>query len=171
MAKSRELLITLGADTTRFSQKVKRAKDLTKELDAQFGLASSSSEKFENSLEGIAKKTEYYGTKIKIANQLSKAHVDRLKETREELDRANKEFERCSKRVEELNDQIKKAKENNEPYANLEKQLEGATQELTKATKEVRTFNNRMIDSKKGYAEVQTEMQKYQKEIVETTEK
>lgn len=171
MAKSRELLITLGADTTRFSQKVKRAKDLTKELDAQFGLASSSSEKFENSLEGIAKKTEYYGTKIKIANQLSKAHVDRLKETREELDRANKEFERCSKKVEELNNQIKKAKENNEPYANLEKQLEGATQELTKATKEVRTFNNRMIDSKKGYAEVQTEMQKYQKEIVETTEK
>ena len=34
MAKSnRQLLITLGADTTTFSQKVKRAKDLTKELD------------------------------------------------------------------------------------------------------------------------------------------
>lgn len=171
MAKSRELLITLGADTTRFSQKVKRAKDLTKELDAQFGLLSSSSNKFENSLEGLAKKSDYYGTKIKIANELSKAHITRLKETQEELDRANKEYERCSKKVEELNEQIKQAKENKTSYADLEKQLEGATQELTKATKEVRTYNNRMIDSKKGLAEVQTEMQNYQREIVETTEK
>ena len=88
MAKSRELLITLGADTTRFSQKVKRAKDLTKELDAQFGLLSSSSNKFENSLDGLAKKSEYYGTKIKIANELSKAHIARLKETQEELNRS-----------------------------------------------------------------------------------
>lgn len=171
MAKSRELLITLGADTTRFSQKVKRAKDLTKELDAQFGLLSSSSNKFENSLEGLAKKSDYYGNKIKIANELSKAHIARLKETQEELDRANEEYERCSKKVEELNEQIKQAKENKTPYADLEKQLEGATQELTKATKEVRTFNNRMIDSKKGYAEVQTEMQNYQREIVETIQK
>ena len=171
MAKSRELLITLGADTTRFSQKVKRAKDLTKELDAQFGLLSSSSNKFENSLDGLTKKSDYYGKKIKIANELSKAHIARLKETQEELDRANKEYERCSKKVEDLNEQIKNAKENKTPYADLEKQLEGATQELTKATKQVRTHTNQMISTKKGYAEVETEMQKYQKEIVETVQK
>lgn len=171
MAKSRELLITLGADTTRFSQKVKRAKDLTKELDAQFGLLSSSSKNFENSLEGLAKKSDYYGNKIKIANELSKAHIARLKDTQEELNRANKEYERCSKKVEELNEQIQKAKNNKTPYADLEKQLEGANQELTKATKQVRIFTNQMIGTKKGYAEVETEMQNYQREIVETTEK
>lgn len=171
MAKSRELLITLGADTTRFSQKVKRAKDLTRQLDADFKLLSSSSEKFESSLEGLAKKSDYYGNKIKIANELSKAHITKLKETQEELNKANEEYERCSKKVEELNEQIKQAKDNKTPYDNLEKQLEGATQELTKATKQVRVHTNQMISTKKSYAEVETELQNYQRELVETIQK
>ena len=65
MAKSnRQLLITLGADTTTFSQKVKRAKDLTKELDSNFKLLSSSSKNFDKSMDGLAKKQEYLKVKI-----------------------------------------------------------------------------------------------------------
>ena len=72
MAKSnRQLLITLGADTTTFSQKVKRAKDLTKELDSNFKLLSSSSEGFEKSLDGLGKKQDYLNEKIKVATTLN----------------------------------------------------------------------------------------------------
>ena len=81
MAKSnRQLLITLGADTTTFSQKVKRAKDLTKELDSNFKLLSSSSKNFDKSLDGLAKKQDYLNDRIKVSTTLNDVYNDRLKE-------------------------------------------------------------------------------------------
>ena len=58
-SNSRELLITLGADTTSFEKQIKRARDITKALDSQFNLLASSSKDFEKSLEGLSKKIIY----------------------------------------------------------------------------------------------------------------
>lgn len=171
MANNRELLITLGADTTKFTQKVKRAKDLTKELDSQFKLLSSSSKDFEQSTQGLAQKQQYLGNKLKVASEHAKAHIQRLKESQEELTQATAKHKEYSEELENLQKKYKDLKETDAGYEAAQKEIEGVQQKLSSATTEVRRHTDRILDSRKSYNLIQAEMQGTQKEISEITEK
>ena len=173
MARSnRELLITLGADTTSFSQKVKRAKDLTKELDSNFKLLSSSSRDFENSLNGLAEKQDYLSDRMKIANKLSDVYNERLKEQQELLDNTKRATAKLSKEVE---GQVKELKEvqamcekGSKEWNDWQKEIDKVTQELSQNEKEVKKYQDRVIALNTAINKNQTEIQKMNAELSET---
>ena len=173
MAKSnRQLLITLGADTTTFSQKVKRAKDLTKELDSNFKLLSSSSKNFDKSLDGLAKKQDYLNDRIKVSTTLNDVYNDRLKEQQELLKNSQQAVQRLSKEVdgqvkelEEVRDMCEKG---SKEWKDWQKEIDAVRDELSQNEKECKKYQDRVIALNTAINKNQTEIQKMNGELAET---
>lgn len=172
---NKELMITLGLDASSYSQNVRRAKDLNKELDSSWKLLNSSSEKFENSLQGLGKKQEYLSDKVKVATGLTEVYSKRLKECQDELDASTEEYNKNKKSVESLTEQMNKLKdasqENSAEYAVLAKTLKEKTQLLDKAEKSMALYNRRILEAKNGYNESQASVQRFNREIELTSQK
>lgn len=173
MAKSnRQLLITLGADTTTFSQKVKRAKDLTKELDSNFKLLSSSSKNFDKSLDGLAKKQDYLNDRIKVSTTLNDVYNDRLKEQQELLKNSQQAVQKLSKEVdgqvkelEEVRDMCEKG---SKEWKDWQKEIDAVRDELSQNEKECKKYQDRVIALNTAINKNQTEIQKMNGELAET---
>lgn len=87
-SNNKELLITLGADTTSYTDKIRRAKDITKELESEFELLSGSSKNFESSVQGLAAKEDLLSKKLKVSKEALKAHNQYLRESEQEYKKA-----------------------------------------------------------------------------------
>lgn len=168
MAKSnRELLITLGADTTTFSQKVKRAKDLTKELDSNFKLLSSSSKDFDKSLDGLGKKQDYLNDKIKVANTLHEVYNERLADQQDRLNKSTKAMKELEKELEDLKD-IQQHSLDPQEWKDWQKEIEKVEDELSQVKKETKKFQDAVISVNTAINKNQTEIQKMNGELTET---
>ena len=160
MAKSnRELLITLGADTTKFQQRIKRAKDLTKELDSNFKLLSSSSKNFESSLDGLAQKCKYLEERIQVANTATDEYNRRLKEQQEMLNNAKSKFDMIQNELKEMEECQKRSTDAAE-WQQWQTEIDKSKQELEQVTNEMRTFQNAIISTNTAFNKNQTELQK-----------
>lgn len=168
MAKSnRQLLITLGADTTTFSQKVKRAKDLTKELDSNFKLLSSSSKDFDKSIDGLAKKQDYLNDKIKVATTLNDVYNDRLADQQDRLNKSMKSMQGLEKELEDLKDVQKRSLDPAEWDA-WQKEIDKVEDELKQVKKETKSFQDSVIGLNTAIDKNQTDIQKMNGELAET---
>lgn len=168
MAKSnRQLLITLGADTTTFSQKVKRAKDLTKELDSNFKLLSSSSKDFENSIDGLAKKHDYLNDRIKIATTLNDAYIERLADQKDRLDKSTKSMQKLEKELKELKE-VQEDSLDTAEWDAWQKEIDAVEDELAQVKKETKSFQDSIIGLNTAMNKNQTEIQKMNAELAET---
>lgn len=171
MAKSnRELLITLGADTTKFQQRIKRAKDLTKELDSNFKLLSSSSKNFESSLDGLAQKCKYLEERIQVANTATDEYNRRLKEQQEMLNNAKSKFDMIQNELKEMEECQKRSTDAAE-WQQWQTEIDKSKQELEQVTNEMRTFQNAIISTNTAFNKNQTELQKMNSELAETKTK
>ena len=168
MAKSnRQLLITLGADTTTFSQKVKRAKDLTKELDSNFKLLSSSSKDFDKSLDGLAKKQDYLNDKIKVATTLNDVYNERLADQQDRLKKSTESMKKLEKELEDLKDVQKRSLDTAEWDA-WQKEIDKVEDELAQVKKETKSFQDSVIGLNTAINKNQTNVQKMNAELAET---
>ena len=165
---NRELMITLGLDTSSYSQNVKRAKDLNKELDSSFKLLSSSSEKFEDSIQGLGKKQDYLEEKLKVATGLTQVYSDRLKESQKALHEATQKSAKHKAEIESLNKSYEEGSIDQETY---KEKLKSATQQFDKAEKAIATHNKRILEAKVGYNQTQTAMQELTKQSALVAEK
>ena len=166
MAK-RELLVTLGLDATTYAQEIRRANQLNKELDNAFKLLSSSSEGFEKTLEGLGKKQDYLGKKMKVATELSDVYTKRINESKQALDETIKKSEEYKKTLDELN----KKKEEGAQLTKEEKKTLKETQQLyDKAQKSIVTYNTRISEGIQGYEKTQTALQDMSRELAKTAE-
>ena len=160
MAKSnRELLITLGADTTTFSQKVKRAKDLTKELDSNFKLLSSSSKNFEKSIDGLGKKQEYLNDKVKVATTLNDVYIERLKDQQDSLNKSTQAMEKLVNELEELKD-VQKDSLDTAEWDAWQKEIDKVEDELAQVRKETKNFQDSVINLNTAIDKNQADIQK-----------
>lgn len=168
MAKSnRQLLITLGADTTTFSQKVKRAKDLTKELDSNFKLLSSSSKDFDKSLDGLAKKQDYLNDKIKVATTLNDVYNERLADQQDRLNKSTQSMKKLEKELEELKDVQQRSLDPKE-WKDWQTEIDKVEDELAQVRKETKHFQDAVISVNTAINKNQTEIQKMNGELAET---
>ena len=168
MAKSnRQLLITLGADTTTFSQKVKRAKDLTKELDSNFKLLSSSSKDFDKSLDGLAKKQDYLNDRIKVANTLNDVYNKRLADQQDRLNKSTESMKKLEKELEDLK-QVQQRSLDTKEWQDWQKEIDKVEDELKQVTKETKGFQDNVISLHTAINKNQTEIQKMNGELSET---
>lgn len=168
MAKSnRQLLITLGADTTTFSQKVKRAKDLTKELDSNFKLLSSSSRDFDKTLDGLGKKQDYLNDKIKVATTLNDAYNERLADQQDRLNRSTESMKKLEKELKDLKDVQQRSLDPQE-WSDWQKEIEKVEDELAQVRKETKNFQDAVISVNTAINKNQTEIQKMNGELAET---
>lgn len=166
MAK-RELLVTLGLDATTYAQEIKRANQLNKEFDNAFKLLSSSSEGFEKTLEGLAKKQDYLADKMKLATELSDTYTKRIKESKEALDETIKQSEKYKKTLDELNEK----KDKGITLSKQEKQTLKETQQLyDKAQKSIVTYNTQISEATQGYDKTQTKLQELNREFTKSVE-
>ena len=165
---NRELMITLGLDTSSYSQNVRRAKDLNKELDSSFKLLSSSSEKFEDSIDGLSKKQNYLEEKLKVATGLTQVYSDRLKESQKALHDATQKSAKHKSEIESLNKSLKEGSIDQQTY---KEKLKSATQQFDKAEKAINIHNKRILEAKVGYNQTQIAMQDLTKQSVLVTEK
>lgn len=165
---NRELMITLGLDTSSYSQNVKRAKDLNKELDSSFKLLSSSSEKFEDSIEGLSKKQDYLEEKLKVATGLTQVYSDRLKESQKAIHEATQKSAKHKSEIENLNKSLEEGSIDQETY---KEKLKSATQQFDKAEKAIATHNKRILEAKIGYNQTQTAMQELTRQSALVAEK
>lgn len=165
---NRELMITLGLDTSSYSQNVKRAKDLNKELDSSFKLLSSSSEKFEDSIEGLSKKQDYLEEKLKVATGLTQVYSDRLKESQKALHDATQKSAKHKAEIENLNKSYEEGSIDQETF---KEKLKSATQQFDKAEKAIVTHNKRILEAKNGYNLTQVAMQDLTKQSALVAEK
>lgn len=172
---NKELMITLGLESSSYSQQVKKAKDLNKELDSSFKLLSSSSDKFENSIEGLGKKQEYLSKKMEVASQLTDTYAKRISESQDALNKARKDSEEYSVEVERLS-KIQERVANNlgkesRLYEEVSKKLKEKTQLLDKANKSIIANDKRVSEATIGYNQTQESMQKLGREATLTAEK
>ena len=168
MAKSnRQLLITLGADTTTFSQKVKRAKDLTKELDSNFKLLSSSSKDFDKSLDGLAKKQDYLNDKIKVATTLNDVYNDRLADQQDRLNKSTESMKKLEKELQDLKDVQQRSLDPQE-WKDWQTEIDKVEDELAQVRKETKHFQDAVISVNTAISKNQTEIQKMNGELAET---
>lgn len=168
MAKSkRELLITLGADTTTFAQKVKRAKDLTKELDSNFKRLASSNKEFESSLDGLAQKQDYLTERMEVARSASDAYNDKLKEQQEMLNVATQKFDDLQDELKDL-EECQKNSTSNEEWQKWQTQIDKTKTEIEATQKEMRTFQNSIISVNTAFNKNQTEINKMNNNLAET---
>lgn len=168
MAKSnRELLITLGADTTTFSQKIKRAKDLTKELDSNFKMLSSSSKDFDKSVDGLAKKQDYLNDRIRVATTLNDVYNERLKEQQDLLKKSTQSMETLQKELKDLEDAQKRSTSKQE-WEDWQKEIDNTKDELKQIQKETKHFQDNVISVNTAISKNQTELQKMNSELAET---
>lgn len=169
---SRELLVTLGADTTTFSQKIKRAKDLTKELDSNFKMLASSSKDFEQSIEGLGKKQQYLADRIQVASSASRAYTEKMAEQKAMLDNVSEECEKYTRQQKALSMALEKAKENgmqsSHAYKQMAEQLAVVEERQEKYIKEVKTHTDRMIHLRREYDANQASIQKMNRELTQT---
>ena len=170
MSNTRELMVTLGADTSSYTDKMKRARELTRALESEFKALASSSEKFENSIEGLAKKQSLYNDKIKLSNQLMDANQQRLKETREELEKSNKEYDEAIKKRDKLKQAISKAAKGSNEEKALTKELEKVQQIIDKSEKDIKRYNSRLINTEKSMDDISASTQQWTREMAKARE-
>lgn len=168
---NKELLITLGLDSSSYTQNVKRAKDLTKELDSSFKLISSSTENFEKSIEGLTKKKEYLVQRIKIANGQTEVYSQRIKESKEEIKKLTSVTDELSRELAQQKEQFSKLKSTDAGYKEKKKEIEGLVQQIDKCEKAMSIHNKRILEAKKGFNETQIAIQQMNREISATDEK
>ena len=172
---NKELMVTLGLDASSYSQNVKRAKDLNKELDSSWKLLTSSSEKFEKSVQGLGKKQDYLSDKIKVANGLSEVYAKRLAESQEALEDAKQKSQQYGSEVERLNTLkesiLKNLGSESKMYQAVSEKIKANTQLYDKANKAIEVNNKRILEAKTGYNETQASLQALGKEVTFTAEK
>lgn len=167
---NKELLISLGLDATSYTQGIQRVKNETRELDSEWKLASASSENFEESLDGIAKKQEYLAKRIELMSEASDIYSNRLKTVQENLLQQSESYQK-------LSEQLQKAKESQQAFnegvagaKDYSEVIKSLQQQVDKAGKAIVKCNKQILDSSKGYNEAQTSIQEMNKEIVKTQE-
>lgn len=172
---NKELMITLGLESSSYSQQVKKAKDLNKELDSSFKLLSSSSDKFENSIQGLGKKQEYLAKKMEVASQLTDTYAKRIKESKEALDKARQDSEKYTTEIERLSKIQERVAENlgkeSRLYEATSQKIKEKTQLLDKANKAIIANDKRVSEATVGYNQTQESMQKLGREATLTAEK
>ena len=168
---NKELLITLGLDSSSYSQNVRKAKDLNKELDSSFELLSSSSEKFEDSLKGLGKKQDYLSDKIKIANGLTEVYSKKLKEVEAELKNATNNSHIYGKAMEEIQKKMAGVEKGSDAWKVLNAELTKNKQLFDKANKAVTANSKLMLTLQNEYNKVQTSVQELGREYTLTGEK
>ena len=163
-----DLLITLGMDSSSYTQNVKRAKDVTKELDSNLKLASSSVDKFESTIEGLSKVHQILADKIKVATKESDAHSKRIKESSEQIKIHKELSEQLTKEFTKQKQKLDELKKGDPGFKEQKKHVEGLQQQIDKANKNLNNHIRNLIKAKQGYNESQTAIQKFNREIVET---
>lgn len=165
---NKQLLITLGLDSTSYTKNVKKAKDNLKELDSQFDVLSSSTEKYEKSLSGLESKQENLNNKIKMATGLSELHSQRIEESTKALNKSQQEVADFSKKLGELKKELEtleKTGKGTKTFEQLQKEIKGTQQQLDKATKSVETHSKRLTKANTDYNQTQVSIQKMTKEL------
>lgn len=172
---NKELMITLGLDSSSYTQNVRKAKDLNKELDSSFNLLKSSSEKFEDTLSGLGKKQDYLANKMKVASQLTEVYAKRITETQTAVDKAKKDSETYAEKLEKLNAVKEKlsatSSAESKSYQACLQGIKSYTQLLDKANKAVTANEKRLSEARNGYNETQIAMQSLGREATLTAEK
>lgn len=172
---NKELMITLGLDATSFTQKVKKAKDLNKELDKSFELLASSSKNFENSMQGLGKKQDYLNQKIKLASAEADIYAERLQECQEALQDSvadTTHYAEQLKRLERQQEAVGKALgTTSKEYLAITEKVKSMTQLLDKANKAWITNDKRVTEASVGYKNAQISVQGLTRDLTLTTEK
>lgn len=163
-----DLLITLGLDSSSYTQNVKRAKEVTKELDSSLKLASSSVDKFEHNIEGLTKIHDTLAKKIKAATKESEAHSKKIKESSEQIKLNKSLSEQLTKEFNKQKAKLNELKNTDAGYKQQKKQVEGLRQQLDKATKNLNNHISQLLRAKQGYNDSQTSIQKFNREMVST---
>lgn len=172
---NKELMITLGLDATTFTQKIKKAKDLNKELDKSFELLSSSSKNFENTIQGLSKKQEYLNQKMELASKEANIYAERLTECQKALEESQKDAEKYAKEVERLSEIQERVAKNlgtsSKMYETVSQKLKEKTQLLDKANKAWIANDKRVTEASVGYKNAQVAVQEFGREAVLVSEK
>ena len=172
---NKELMITLGLDSASFTQKIKKAKELNKDLDKSFQLLSSSTNNFENNLQGLGKKQDYLNKKIKLATAESAVYADRLKECQEALNKSRAESEKYTEEVTRLKRQQEAVGialgKNSKQYEQISEKLKASTQLMDKANKTLALNDRRVTEASVGYKSAQISIQELGREATLTSEK
>lgn len=172
---NKELMITLGLDSSTFTQKVKKAKELNKELDKSFQLLSSSSKGFENTIQGLSKKQEYLNKKMQLASEEADIYAERLSECQLALEKSQKEAKTYAEQLTKLKKQqeaIGKALgTSSKEYGAISEKVKATTQLLDKANKAWITNDKRVTDASIGYKNAQIAVQEFGREAILASEK
>ena len=160
---NKELMITLGLDSTSFTQKIKKAKDLNKDLDKSFELLSSSSKNFENTIQGLGKKQDYLNQKIKLASAEADIYAERLKECQESLEDSVADtayYAEQLKRLQRQQEAVGKALgTTSKEYLAISEKVKATTQLLDKANKAWIANDKKVTDASIGYKNAQIAVQ------------
>lgn len=172
---NKELMITLGLDSSTFTQKVRKAKDLNKELDKSFELLSSSSKTFENTIQGLGKKQDYLNKKIELASKESNIYAERLVECQTALEKSQEEAKLYADKLVKLQRQQeavgKAVGTTSKYYAAVSEEIKATSQLLDKANKAWIANDKRVTDASIAYKNTQIEIQKLGREAALTSEK
>lgn len=170
-SNNKELLITLGADTTSYTDKIRRAKDITKELESEFELLSGSSKNFESSVQGLAAKEDLLSKKLKVSKEALKAHNQYLRESEQEYKKAAQAQQTLASKLQTFKNALANVPQGSSSYEKLSKTIGKIEQEIKKADARTETYNKRILKTNTAINTTQNEMQGLQRELYETNEK
>lgn len=172
---NKELMITLGLDASTFTQKIKKAKDLNKELDKSFELLSSSSKNFENTIQGLGKKQDYLNQKMKLASAEADIYAERLTECQLALEDSQKDVEKYSAQIAKLSEVQERVAKNlgtsSKTYEAVSQKIKEKTQLLDKANKAWIANDKRVTEASIGYKNAQIAVQEFGREAILASEK
>ena len=172
---NKELMITLGLDSTSFTQKIKKAKDLNKDLDKSFKLLSSSSKNFENTIQGLGKKQDYLNQKMKLASTEADLYAERLKECQEALEDSVADTAYYAEQLKKLQRQQeavgKALGTTSKEYLAISEKIKSTTQLLDKANKAWIANDKKVTDATIGYKNAQIAVQELGREAILVSEK
>lgn len=172
---NKELMITLGLDSTSFTQKIKKAKELNKDLDKSFELLSSSSKNFENTIQGLGKKQDYLNQKMKLASTETDLYAERLKECQEALEDSVADTAYYAEQLKKLQRQQeavgKALGTTSKEYLAISEKVKSTTQLLDKANKAWIANDKKVTDATIGYKNAQIAVQELGREAILVSEK
>ena len=172
---NKELMITLGLDSSTFTQKIKKAKELNKDLDKSFQLLSSSSKNFENTIQGLGKKQEYLNQKMDLASKEADIYAERLTECQTALEKSQEEATKYAEKLTKLKQEQEKIEKTlgktSEQYIAISKEVKATTQLLDKANKSWIANDKRVSEASIGYKNAQIAVQEFGREAILVSEK
>lgn len=165
----KQLLIELGLDSTSFEKNTKRVRDLTKNLENDFNLFSSSVDKVENNFDSLSKKSEMLNKKMKLTSASVELFSQRLEESQKAAKENEKTIESFKDKISGLKKELKNVDTSSDLGKSLTKELKSYEQQLAKAEKAQESYNNRIYTSEQAYKKAQIEIQGMVKEITTMT--